>query len=179
MVSGSSAFQANCVSGEFPQTSQFYLSNEMFLRFLSAEEMFVRRWLIKVLWALDLRSGFFWNCASLEVQETWILPLSNCSKFQQLPDGWLMTKLYGRNRFLCRSSFLSKSFTGKKSWNCKRSTKYLDFLANFFSNLPRSKELLGIIFFRRLIKFSQFSWFLDWKGQWRSQHKRLFRWKSF
>ena len=132
MVSGSSAFQASCVSGEFPQTSQFYLSKEMFLRFLAVEEMFVRRWFIKVLWALDLRSGFFWNCASLEAQETWILPLSNCSKFQQLPDGWLMTKLYGRNRFLCRNSFLSKSFTGKKSWNCKRSTNYLDFLRNFF-----------------------------------------------
>ena len=32
---------------------------------------------------------------------------------------------------------MSKSFTGKKSWNCKRSTNYLDFLRNFFSNLPR------------------------------------------
>ena len=145
MVSGSSAFQASCVSGKSPQTSQFYLSKETFLRYLAPEEMFVRRWLIKALWTLVLRSGFFRSRTSLEIQETWILPLSNCSKVQQLPDGWLTTKFYWRNHFL-RSSFLSESFTGKKIWNCKRSTKYLQFLRSCFSNLPRSAELLGITF---------------------------------
>ena len=146
MVSGSSAFQASCVSGKSPKTSRFYLSKETFLRYLAPEEMFFRRWLIKALWTLVLRSGFFRSRSSLEIQETWILPLSNCSKVQQLPDGWLTTKFYWRNHFLRRSSFLSESFIGKKIGIVKEARNLLSFWGVVFRICQDPQNCLELFF---------------------------------
>lgn len=96
---------------------------------------------------------------------------TSCSKVQQLSDGQLTKKFYGRNPFLRRIPLFSESFTGKRFWNCKRSKKSASFCGIIFRTWKDQQNFLEIFVFRLLVKFSRFSWFLVCEGQWRSQYR--------